>query len=233
MTTRTMKRRTRKQVREARNRAERLGGAVRSKAGDLGGTVRSKAGEVGGAVRSRADRVGERATTTTKGARRKLGYWIAGEEPPKSRTGTVLLAGAAGAAAAYFLDPANGKRRRHLAVDWISARFRGAGRRAERVGRGIGAQTYGVAQSARHLSEADRPENDATLSHKVESEVLGHVDVPAGRVNVNAEMGVVTLRGAVDRLDQIEEIEARTRRVNGVRDVRNLLVLSGTSAPAT
>jgi hyperosmotically inducible periplasmic protein len=233
MTTKTMKRKARKRIREARKDARRLGGTVRSTAGDLGGTVRSKAGEVGGAVRSRAGKVGESAATTTRGARRRVGYWVAGEEPPKSGTGKVLLAGAAGAAAAFFLDPANGKRRRHVAADWIGARVRGAGRTAGRVGRDVGARTYGVAQSTRHLSEAGRPENDATLSHKVESEVLGRVDLPAGRVNVNAELGVVTLRGTVDRAEQIEDIEIRTRRVNGVRDVQNLLHLSGTSAPTS
>ncbi|HEX2025109.1 MAG TPA: BON domain-containing protein [Actinomycetota bacterium] len=233
MTTRTMKRKARRRIREARREARLLGGTVRSAAGDLGGTVRSKAGEVGGTVRARAGKVGERAAATTRGTRRRVGYWIAGEEPPKSGTGRVLLAGAAGAAAAFFLDPTNGKRRRHVAADWIGARVRGAGRTAGRVGRGIGARTYGVTQSTRHLTEADRPENDATLSHKVESEVLGRVDLPAGRINVNAELGVVTLRGSVDRPEQIEDIEARTRRVNGVRDVQNLLHLSGTSAPTS
>jgi hyperosmotically inducible periplasmic protein len=230
MSTNTIKRRVRRQAREIRKGTGRLGGTVRSKAGDVGGTVRSKAGDVGGTVRSRAGDLGTAAAARTKDARRQVGYWIAGEKP-KRGTGWILAAGAAGAAAAFFLDPANGKRRRHVARDWIAARFRRAGGVAARAGRSAGAQSYGAWRSATHPTEGGLPENDATLTHKVESEVLGYVGIPSGRVNVNAEFGVVTLRGAVDRPEQIDEIERRTRRVNGVRDVQNLLHLSGTSAP--
>ena len=241
MSTTTIKRRVRRQARgirkgtgrlggTVRSKAGDVGGTVRSKAGDVGGTVRSKAGDVGGTVRSRAGDLGSAAAARTKHARRRVGYWIAGEKP-KRGTGWILAAGAAGAAAAFFLDPANGKRRRHVAKDWIVARFRRAGGVAARAGRSVGAQSYGAWRSATHPTEGGPPENDATLTHKVESEVLGYVGVPSGRVNVNAEFGVVTLRGAVDRPEQIDEIERRTRRVGGVRDVQNLLHLSGTTAP--
>jgi BON domain-containing protein len=243
MSTTAIKRRLRRRAREARKgtgrvsgtlrtKAGDVGGTVRSKAGEVGGTVRSKAGDVGGTVRSRAGDIGTVAASRTKDARRRVGYWIAGEKP-KRGTGRILAAGAAGAAAAFFLDPANGKRRRHVAKDWIAARFRRAGGATARTGRSVGAQGYGAWRSATHPTEAGPPENDATLKHKVESEVLGFVGIPSGRVNVNAEFGVVTLRGAVDDPDQIDEIERRTRRVNGVRDVQNLLHLSGTSAPTT
>jgi hypothetical protein len=191
---------------------------IRDRAGDLGGTVRRRAGQVGGAVRARAGDLGERAAVRTRGARRSVGYWIAGEEPRKRSRWWVVGAGAAGAAAAFFLDPVSGKRRRHVARDWIAARFRGAGTR--------------VTRSATHARQAGPPENDATLSHKVESEAFRNLDIAPGRINVNAEFGVVTLRGAVDRPDQIEELERRTRAVEGVRDVHNLVHLAGT-APTT
>jgi osmotically-inducible protein OsmY len=61
--------------------------------------------------------------------------------------------------------------------------------------------------------------------------VFRGLDLPPGRININAEYGVITLRGAVDRPDQIDELERRVRRVNGVQDVANLLHLSGTTAP--
>lgn len=54
----------------------------------------------------------------------------------------------------------------------------------------------------------------------------------AGRIIVNAEEGVVVLRGAVARSEDVDEIERRVRRVGGVRGVRNLLHLEGTPAPA-
>jgi hypothetical protein len=37
----------------------------------------------------------------------------------------------------------------------------------------------------------------------------------------------------VDRPDQIEELERRTRAVEGVRDVHNLVHLAGTTAPTS
>lgn len=222
MDTTTLKRKAGKQARE-----------IRERAGDLGGTVRSRAGEVGGAVRTRAGELGERAAVRSRGARRSVGYWIAGEEPRKRSRWWAVGAGAAGAAAAFFLDPVSGKRRRHVARDWIAARFRGAGTRVTRAGRATGAEAYGAWRSATHPGLAGPPENDATLSHKVESEAFRNLDIPPGRINVNAEFGVITLRGAVDRPDQIEELERRTRAVEGVRDVHNLVHLAGTTAPTS
>jgi gas vesicle protein len=236
VSTTNMSRKARKQAGEIRRRAADVGGTIRRRAGDAGGTVRSRAGELGGTVKGRAGELGHRAAVRTKGARRSVGYWIAGEDPKKRRTGEILMAGVAGvvgAAAAFFLDPVSGKRRRHVARDWVAARFRRGGQKAGQAGRAVGARAYGTWRSATHVSEAGVPESDATLAHKVESEVFRGLDIPSGRVNINAEYGVITLRGAVDRTEQIEELELRTRRVGGVRDVENLLHLSGTSAPTT
>ena len=218
MNTTTMKRKARKQARR-----------LRAEAVNVGGVVKDRAADAGGAVRTTAEDLGRRAAERTKGTRQTVGYWIAGERPRERRTGWVILAGATGAAAVFFLDPVSGKRRRHVARDWVAARFREAGTRAHRVSRAAGAEAYGTWRSATHVREAGLPENDATLAHKVESEVFRGFEVPSGRVNVNAEFGVVTLRGTVDRVNQIEELERRTRQVNGVRDVYNLVHLSGAS----
>ncbi len=230
MTTTTQTEKARKQATEIRKGAGQAAGTVRSRAEDLGGTIRSQAGQVGGVIRSRSGEAGHRAAVRTREARRKVGYWIAGEEPGR-RSGWwwALAAGTAGAAAAFFLDPVSGKRRRHVARDWVAARVRGAGDRAARAGRTVGAEAFGVWQSATHQAEAGPPENDSTLAHKVESEVFQDLDIPSGRINVNAEFGVITLRGTVDRPNQIGELERRARAVNGVRDVRNLVHLSGAS----
>ena len=50
-------------------------------------------------------------------------------------------------------------------------------------------------------------------------------------MNVNAQHGVVQLRGQVESPQLIDELVARTRSVQGVREVENLLHLPGSPAP--
>jgi hypothetical protein len=195
--------------------------------------IRERAVVAGQRARVVGEQVGHRLGESTKDTRRRVGHWIAGETPRSRRTGLwATLAAGIGAAAAFFLDPVSGKRRRHVAGSWIAGRFRRAGERAGRAGRGVGAQAYGAWQSATHLREAGPPENDITLAEKVSSEAFAGLEVPS-RINVNAEDGVVYLRGQVDRPGQIKDIERRVRGVNGVRGVVNLLHLPGTPAPTT
>jgi osmotically-inducible protein OsmY len=138
-----------------------------------------------------------------------------------------LLAGALGAALAYFFDPDNGNRRRKLTADKAGKYFRSTSRLADDVA----AQARTVKQKATHLKEQDKPQpNDVTLAQKVESEIFRDVDVPKGQINVNAEDGVVFLRGEADTPELIDELEAKTRKVKGVRGVENLLHLP--EAPA-
>jgi osmotically-inducible protein OsmY len=58
---------------------------------------------------------------------------------------------------------------------------------------------------------------------KVESIVFRKHDLPKGQININAENGVVFLRGQVDRPELVETLEARVRKVQGVKGVENLL----------
>ena len=159
----------------------------------------------------------------------------------KQRTLTVrplviagLLGAAAGAALEYLLDPDRGKRRRTMARDQLAATARRGFRSLNRTARWTAAKGYGLAQKVRHLTPEDpTPPNDVTLALKVESELGRHPARPRGRINVNAEDGVVVLRGEVDRPDQIQDLEAAVRAVPGARDVRNLLHLPGTPPPTT
>jgi osmotically-inducible protein OsmY len=48
---------------------------------------------------------------------------------------------------------------------------------------------------------------------------------------VNAQDGVIQLRGEVQTPDQIRDLETKTRKVSGVRDVENLLHVQGQPAP--
>jgi osmotically-inducible protein OsmY len=136
------------------------------------------------------------------------------------------------AAATYFFDPQNGKRRRNMARDRTAALFRRLGRRGERAGRAVAAEATGLAAKAQHLQEEEKPQpDDVTLARKVESELFRDEDVPKGRINVNAENGKIVIRGEVDRPELISELEERVRKVQGVQGVENLLHVPGTPAP--
>ena len=66
---------------------------------------------------------------------------------------------------------------------------------------------------------------------KVETEIFRDSDIPKGRINVNAENGKVVLRGEVEEPELIKDLEKRTKKVQGVQEVENLLHVPGTPAP--
>jgi osmotically-inducible protein OsmY len=137
-----------------------------------------------------------------------------------------------GALIAYFFDPENGRRRRAVARDRIPALFRRGSERVERAGRAAAAEAYGVKQKVKHRKEERKPQpDDVTLARKVETEIFRGEDVPKGQINVNAENGVVVLRGEVEQRELIKDLEERTRKVQGVKEVENLLHVPGTAAP--
>jgi hypothetical protein len=170
--------------------------------------------------------------------RRVKGAWreIRGETPSTfqavrrsrlRRLGLILI----GAALAYFFDPDRGRTRRARASDQVGAALRSTGRRAGRTRRRLSARTAGMVEKARYQRHDYQAPNDATLAHKVESELFGRPEVPKGRINVNAEQGVVVLRGQVETTEQIDQIEEATRQIEGVTRVENLLHVAGTAAP--
>jgi osmotically-inducible protein OsmY len=120
--------------------------------------------------------------------------------------GVFVLGGALGALLAYFFDPQNGNRRRHVAVNRTTGLLRAGIRKAKDF-------------------------DDATLADKIRSEVFRDPALPKGKVNVNVQNGVVQLRGEVPRAELIEDLVKQTRKVHGVRDVENLLHLPGAQAP--
>ena len=118
----------------------------------------------------------------------------------------LVLGGLVGSAAAIVLD----RRRRALVTD-----------RVERAGRAVGARVHGMSEDV----------DDTTLAHKVETEIFRDDSVPKGQINVNAQDGVVQLRGEVPSEDMVKDLVEKTRSVEGVHDVENLLHLPGTPAP--
>jgi osmotically-inducible protein OsmY len=146
------------------------------------------------------------------------------------------LIGASGAAfgwlAAFFFDKDQGRRRRKLLVDRTRSFFRRRLKSAERAGRGASARANGLIQRATHLRERPKPQpDDATLARKVETEIFRPAEVPKGKIDVNAEDGVVYLRGEADTPEMISELAGQARKVQGVRDVQSLLHLPGEPAP--
>ena len=142
------------------------------------------------------------------------------------------LAAAAGAALAFFLDPTSGRRRRALVAQRVPGFFRHRGRQAGRLGRAASAEAYGLKQKATHLREQPKGDlDDVTIAHKVETELFRPADVPKGQINVNVQDGVVQLRGEVPSPDLIDDLVRKTRTIQGVREVENLLHLPGSPAP--
>jgi hypothetical protein len=133
---------------------------------------------------------------------------------------------------AYLFDPRMGRTRRALARDWLLARLRRLLRRGERAQRYFASTLYGKTQAFLHRREASKPQpDDATLAHKVESIIFRDASVPKGQISVNAEDGVVWLRGEVPDETMLTALVERTREIAGVRRVESLLHLPGQEAP--
>lgn len=138
-----------------------------------------------------------------------------------------------GALIAYFFDPENGHRRRALARDRIPALFRHSTERVENAAKSVSTEAKTTKAKVTHRKEAEKPQpDDVTLARKVETEIFSGKEVPKGQINVNAENGKVVLRGEVEKPAMIKDLEKQTRKVQGVRDVENLLHVKGTPAPA-
>jgi osmotically-inducible protein OsmY len=138
--------------------------------------------------------------------------------------GKLLITIAGTGAAAYFLDPDEGKRRRNLAQDRVAAFFRQRARGTERAKRAAGSFAAGLRERAKATVREERaPGDDVTLKHKIETELFREPDAPKGSVNIDVAEGVVTLRGQVDRPEQVRDLEAKARSIAGTRDVQNLL----------
>ena len=74
--------------------------------------------------------------------------------------------------------------------------------------------------------------DDQTLVDRVESEIFRNRKEAKGKVNINAEEGVVVLRGELESQDLIEDLVNAVREVDGVRNVENLLHTPGKEAPS-
>jgi osmotically-inducible protein OsmY len=142
-----------------------------------------------------------------------------------------LAAAIGGAAFAYYLDGQNGRRRRHVTRDKALSVAKQASRRGRKLVHHVSSDARGYVERAKHVRGSAQELDDSTLVDKVESIVFRHRDVPKGQINVNAENGVIFLRGEVERPELVEALEARVRKVRGVKGVENLLHTPGNAAP--
>jgi BON domain len=150
----------------------------------------------------------------------------------RSRRLSPLGSAALGALLAFLFDPRLGRGRRIYLRDRTVGILHRRLRRSRRFVRMVG--SYGRGHWARlfHARPADRLQpDDATLAHKVETELFRPADVPKGQININVQNGIVQLRGEVSQPELISELVERARHIAGVREVENLLHLPGTPAP--
>ena len=129
-----------------------------------------------------------------------------------------------GAVLMYFFDPDRGRRRRAVTRDRTAATMRRTARRTQQRTRYVEGKAHGLVHEMR--GEAPKPtRNDATLKHKIESEVLRNYD--KSRLSINVEDGVAVLRGELQHPDDIRGLERDVERVPGVTSVRNLVHMPG------
>lgn len=145
------------------------------------------------------------------------------------------FAAAAGAAAAYLLDPRMGRTRRAQLADRTRGMLRRGARktsdRARKQAERAQDRARGLAREVAR-DEADLvPDNDQTLIDKIRSEILGAERWRPFTINVDAADGEVALRGQLDRPDQIRDLTDAVGKVPGVKAVRSYLHLPGTEPP--
>jgi osmotically-inducible protein OsmY len=146
----------------------------------------------------------------------------------------LLIGAAIGAAAAWFLDPDAGARRRNVARDKAGKAARQgraqAAQKATYATETVKGKTAAVSPSTDREPAGERL-NDAALQAKVESEIFRPEGAPKDKVSVNVEEGVVYLRGEVDDPSAIDSLREAASKVDGVRGVENLLHAPGEPAP--
>ena len=136
-----------------------------------------------------------------------------------------VLAGAAGAALMYLLDPRDRFQRMAAARDRLAS-FLPFSDRQQSPGVDSSAATDVHVIMRRPIGasgDGSLSRGDASLAARVEAELRGDPDVPPGQVTIRAENGRVILRGHVDHPEQIGAIVDRVRAIGGVHEVENRL----------
>jgi osmotically-inducible protein OsmY len=138
----------------------------------------------------------------------------------QSNRTTALLAGIGiGAALMYLLDPGGGARRRALVRDRTASALRSA--RRELRDRAVDARNRARGFVAERRRGAGEPLDGDRLVARVRAE-LGHHSEHVRDIEVVADGGTVTLRGAIPAHER-DEVLAAVRRVRGVERLNDEL----------
>ncbi len=149
-----------------------------------------------------------------------------------SKRKKILVGIGIGALAAYLFDPSRGKTRRVQARDRMMGKSRRLSRKLQRTGRHVVSDAEGMKERIANLATTEEKSyDDVTLAQKVSSELFLDPSLPKESININAEEGVVVLRGEVDQVKDIKKIEKQVRKIDGVEEVDNFLHVKGTPAP--
>ena len=142
--------------------------------------------------------------------------------------GALFGAFAVGAIAEYFVfDRRHATRRRHIARERGMAIARRRSRAAVRRARYLEGVAEGVVYRAAHAVPGGNGQrealDDVSLARKVESVAFREAGVSKAHVSVNAEAGVVYLRGRLESEREIEDLVRAAAAVEGVARVGNML----------
>jgi osmotically-inducible protein OsmY len=148
-----------------------------------------------------------------------------------SRLITLLFGVGIGAAAAHFLDPQSGRRRRHEIRDQAASKMHAGVDQATSTASHATEKAKGVVSSATPSQTRVEDADDVTLARKVETEIFRAPDAPKGDVSVDVQRGVAHLRGEVADEQWITRFGEEAEKVDGVKGVENLLHQPGTPAP--
>lgn len=121
-----------------------------------------------------------------------------------------------GAATAFLLDPASGKRRRHRMADAVAHLAHRTREGASTVGRDLRNRTRGVITAAGYRFAREHPE-DVVLEERVHS-ALGRLIAHPHAITVKVHHRCVVLDGPIPSNRQNRIIDA-VRAIRGVRDV--------------
>ena len=140
-----------------------------------------------------------------------------------SRLPTFLFGAAAGAAAAHFLDPDSGARRRTTLRDRGASKARSAASTAQSQAKYAAGQAKGAASAVTPSSTRLEDADDVTLARKVETEIFRDADAPKGDVSVDVQGGDRPPPRRRTSDDWSDRLATAARGVDGIKGVKNLL----------
>lgn len=172
-----------------------------------------------------AKRMSKSARRASDQASDRLGYLWRGREHHGLESGisqgaAALACLALGVGAMYFLDPADGARRRSVFRDKFLSAFGRMATSLEKQGRNIWNRAGGMVHEARRGLSREQVD-DRTLSERIRATIGRYVD-NVGAIDVQCMQGRVTLRGPV-MASQLNRLLKGVRGVRGVSGIDNQL----------